>query len=695
MVRRLLAILSIVPLVGCGAHLHRPLDEQLATGAAERVEALDWDQAFALDRAQRDALAEREAELGREYAEARREAELLDVLTEPIGQRSWTKLEDRFIELAACMLDEPGTGGGRACRGDVGEAQREVVRKLLFEPCPAEGCAWVLAIAQLSEASSKLARQLAAYDRARGLAGLGDAVASAAQCPMPTRLPARLRSEGQALEQACAAYDDALAAVADALPKSSELRGAIENYRTLADARDDYRRELRLLVAELGSLRFDGRFDARELDQQVAHYLELQAKYALALAGAELGDFGDLALEGTLMITREHRAAIVRTLAVLGAAAASGEADALELEPEDQPIAESFRALEGTGGAPPDPSLPPRDPADPDPTPPRPVPTDDPTTPPRPIPDDSDEPEDPSRVDTPVRQADATADAELLRTLGASLVPVFGETWRTVEQQRRANQRGSLLLSAELERIQIEAMTRRLAHAEERIWLELALIETQLFALLRLHGVLAINWIPAERPATAERDELARLALDRELAERALERAEQQLDDAIAKLDGKPSKTAVADRQTVEQAKRRVDEAQAALDRAADAHHEHLDRHGAALCVRQGGVSQSYERELACVAPIERLVGLHAELVGVSLPRLESLDRAAARRRDEATLLRDQAGLEIRITYIAASVAALQRFTAGGLEPDDVAAIVGAVVGIGLGAAITAGVYMP
>src|SRR5690606_37521830 len=228
---------------------------------------------------------------------------------------------------------------------------------------------------------------------------------------------------------------------------------------------------------------------------------------------------------------------------------------------------------------------------------------------------------------------------------------------------------------------------------EERIWLKLAMIETQLLALLRLRGGLEADWIPAERPPTSERDQLVQLALDHELADRALARAEDQLDEAIDRLDGKPKKTGVPGRQAVEQASQRVREAQTALDQAADAHHEFLRRHGAKLCVRQGGVSRTYERDLACVAPIERLVGLHATMVGVSLPRLEELDRPDARRRDEAALLRDQAGLEIRITYIAASVAALQRFTAGGLEPGEVAAIVGALVGIGLGAAITAGVY--
>lgn len=679
--RRLAAIFTAVPLLACGAHLHRPLDQQLAQGAVERIDGLDWDEAFAQDRAQREALAEREAAISRAYADARREAELLDILTEPIGERSWAKLEDRFIALAACMLDETGTGGGRACRGRVSEAEREAARSLLFDACPAEGCAWVDAVLELSAASSVLADRLAAYDRARAHAGVGDAIATAAQCPLPTRLPARLRAEGQALEQACAAYDAGLAAVAEALPSTSGLGSTINDYRTLAKSRDDYRRELRLLVADLGSLRFGGRFDRRELDGQVAHYLELQARYVLALAGAKLGDFGDLALEGTVMLTREHRAAIVRTLAVLGATI--GEITPSERAPEDQPVTEDFRSA---------PSTAPERPREPvEPTPPRPVPV--PPTPPRPAPDSSPPPRasspDPSTIETESRRADASIDAEMMRSLGSTLAPVFGETWTRLEQQRRANQRGGLLLSAEIERIQLDAMTRRLAHAEERVWLELALIETQLLALVRLRSVLDADWIPADRPPTPERDELARLGLERELAEAALTSAQARLDDAIAKPTGK------GDRERIATAKQRVAEAQTALDRAADAHHEQLRLHGAALCVRRGGVGPSYEREPACVGPIERLVGLHAELVGVSLPRLEALDRAGARRKDESALRRDQAGLEIRITYIAASVAALQRFTAGGLEPRDVAAIIGAVVGIGLGAAITTGVYLP
>jgi hypothetical protein len=682
--RRLLALLMIAPLTGCGAHLHRPIDEQLANVAADKVEVLDWDEAFAADRAQRDAIAEREDQLGLDYADARREAELLDVLNEPVGERAWAKFEDRFIALAACMLDEPGSSGGRACRARVDDRQREVARALLFDACPAEGCAWIEATLELRTASAVLAVALANYDRARALAGLGDAVATPAQCPAPTRLPARLREQGQALEQACAGYDLALAAVVEALPESSGLREAIVEVRALVEARDGYRGELRLLVAELASLRFEGTFDNRELEQQVAHYLELQAKYALSLAGARLGDFGDLALEGTLMITREHRAAIVRMLAQLGAImtdATSADVPA----PEDQPTTETFRTTDDAGGTAPPP---------PDPTAPTPPRQPDPV-PPRPIPEPPQEPEDPSISDVPTRRVEASADAELLRSLGATLVSVFGDTWRTLDDGRRAGKHASLLLSAELERIQIDAMSRRLAFAEERVWLELALIETQLLALLRLRAVLATDWIPATRPSAPERLELERLELDCELAEAALDRAQTKLESTIAHDGGKPSKTGTGQRTLIADAKHRVAEAQAELDRANDAYHRHLLAHGSALCRRQGSVSQSYERDAACVGPIERLVGLHAELTGVSLPRLESLDRSAVRRKDEASLLRDQAGLEIRITYIAASVAALQRFTAGGLEADDVAAIIGGVVGIGLGAAITAGVYAP
>jgi hypothetical protein len=680
--RRLLAILMIAPLTGCGAHLHRPFEQQLAQAAADKVEVLDWDQAFALDRAQRDAIAERETALGRAYADARREAELLDILTEPVAAKSWAKLETRFVALAACMLDEPGTGGGRACRGSVSEEQRELARALLFDACPTEGCAWIEAVTQLRAASSALASQLASYDRTRGLAGLGDAVATPAQCPVPTRLPARLRDQGQALERACKSYDQALATVAKALPESSKLREAIVEYRSLAAARDDYRQELRLLVAELGSLRFDGADEHRDLQQQVAHYLELQGKYALALVGAKFGDFGDLALEGTLMITREHRAAIVRTLALLGATLS--EVVTEQPAPAEQLTADEFRDAEG-GGDPsaPDP-IPPRDTDPPAPKPPRAE-----TDPPPPA------REDPPATNSPPGRAEVSVDMELIRSLGATLVPVFGETWAALDEQRRANQRGSLLLSAELERIQIDAMTRRLALAEQRIWLELALIETQLLALFRLRVALDADWIPAQRAPTPERDELERLTLDRQLAAATLAQAQAQLTQTIAQFTSKSSKTAASNRVTIAAAKQQVRDAQAAVDQADDAYHQHLGAHGAGLCVRQGSVSHSYERDPACVAPIERLVGLHAELVGVSLPRLESLDRAAARGKDEAALLRDQAGLEIRVTYVAAAVAALERFTAGGLEARDVAAIVGAVVGIGLGAAITAGVYIP
>jgi hypothetical protein len=679
--RRLLALLLIVPLSGCGAHLHRPIDEQLANGAAEKVEVLDWDDAFAADRAQRDAIAEAEGELGFEHANARREAELLDVLNEPVGERAWTKFEAQFVALAACMLDEPGVSGGRACRARIDEREREVARAFLFDACPAEGCAWIEAVVELRTASATLAVALADYDRARALAGLGDAIATPAQCPVPTRLPARLREQGQALERACDAYDLALAAVAEALPESSGLREAIDEVRALGKARDGYRRELRLLVAELAALRFEGAFDNRELEQQVGHYLELQAKYALALAGAQLGDFGDLALEGTLMITREHRAAIVRLLVQLGATMSEAVSEQPPA-PEEQPTAdESFRTTDPTHPEPP------RD-TDPDPIPPRPIPEE-------PPPEREDPPEDPSSSDVPTRRAEAGADAELLRSLGSTLVTVFGESWRTLDEQRRSGKHASLLLSAEIERIQIDAMSRRLAFAEERVWLELALIETQLLALFRMRAVLAVDWIPATRPSSTERLELDRLALDCELAEAALDRAQNKLESTLAHDGGKSGKTGPAQRTLIVDAKQHVREAEAELDRANDAYHRQLLAHGGMLCARQGSVSQSYERDPACVGPIERLVGLHAEVVGASLPRLESLDRAAARRRDEASLLRDQAALEIRITYIAASVAALQRFTAGGLEAEEVAAIVGGVVGIGLGAAITAGVYVP
>ncbi len=710
--RRPLAFLVLAPLLGCGAHLHRPVDDQLARGAVDKLEALAWDEAFARDRGQRDALAQREGEIGRAYAEARREAELLDILTEPVGERSWQKLEDRLVELAACMLDEPGTGGGRACRAAASEAELARARELLFGACPAEGCAWVLAIAELRRASATLAEQLASYDRARGLAGLGEAVATPAQCPAPTRLPARLREPGERLRDACAGYDQALAAVAEALPEASGLRGAIADYLALAAARDGYREELRLLVARLGSLDPD-RFDARALEREVADYLALQAKYALELAGAALGDFGDLALEGTLMITREHRAAIIRTLALLGERAVAAAAAAGDDSASATATGESFRsdaAPEAPPGTPPEPSDPSSDPGDPDPAgpdpdpdPPRPDPDPFPSPPDRtPGPDSQPDPSDPSDPDDggagPVRppsEAERELDRELLRTLGSSLVPVFGEAWTALVDQRREAERGRLLLSAEIERIQIDAMTRRLASAEQRVWLELGAIETQLQALLRMRLRLDADWIPAARPSTPARTELDRLALERELAEAALKLAQAELDDAIAKFTRKPGKAGEVARATIADAKARVREAQAGADAAADAYNGVLADHGAALCQRFGSVAQTYARDRACVAPIERLIGLHAELVGAALVRLEQLDRSAARRLDEATLLRDQAGLEIRVTYIAASVAALQRFTAGGLESRDVAAIVGAVVGIGLGAAITAGVYIP
>lgn len=686
--RRLLAILLNGPLIGCGAHLHRPYEQQLAHAAAETIEGLDWDQAFALDRAQRDALAEQEAELGRAYADARREAELLDILNEPVGERSWAKLEQRFVELAACMLAEPGTGGGRACRGRISDEQREAARALMFDACPTEGCAWIEAITELRAASAALTHALASYDRARGLAGLGDAEATPAQCPVPTRLPALLREHGQTLARACAAYDAALAQVAESLPASSPMREAIGEYRALVEARDEYRQALRLLVAGLGSLRFDRSDSQRDLKQQIARYLALQSEYAVALASAKLGDFGDLALEGTLLITREHRAAIVRALAVLGATAVEvvREQSEADLHP---PSDDEFRA----GTAPPDPTVPSRDP-EPAPEPelePEPEPAPEPEPPPRAkSPDDHPRPAAPSR-----RGEVAELDVELIRSLGATLVPIFGETWRQLDEPCRRGERGSLLLSAEIERIQIEAMSRRLALTEERVWLELAAIETQLLALLRLRGRLEADWIPADRPPTPERDQLDRLALDLELAEVALALAEEQHEDAISSFASKSGKTATGERERVAQTKQQLREAQAAVDRASDAYHRQLAEHGTKLCVRNGNVAQTYARERACVVPIERLVGLHAELVGVALPRLESLDREAARCRDEASLLRDQAGLEIRITYIAASVAALERFTAGGLDARDVTAIVGAVVGIGLGAAITAGVYIP
>jgi hypothetical protein len=386
------------------------------------------------------------------------------------------------------------------------------------------------------------------------------------------------------------------------------------------------------------------------------------------------------------MITREHRAAIVRTLAVLGAAVVEAVSD--EPAPGEQLTTDEFRAADPAG---PDP-VPPRDPAEPEPEPGR-----EPEREPEPDPPPRVEPDPPPRAETPPAspRADNGIDAELIRSLGATLVPVFGDAWRVLDEQRRKNQRGSLLLSAELERIQIDAMSRRLAFAEERVWLELAMIEIQLLALLRLRMGIQADWITDARASTPERDELARLELERELAEVALEQAQTQLDQAIGKASGKSGKTATTDRSLVTQAKQRVRDAQAALDAANDAYHDHLGQHGAALCIRQGSVAQSYERDPACVAPIEHLVGLHAELVGVALPRLESLDHTAARKRDEAALVRDQAGLEIRVTYVAATVAALERYTAGGLEARDVAAIVGAVVGIGLGAAITAGVYIP
>ena len=526
--RRLLAILLIGPLTGCAAHLHRPLDDQLARGAAAEIEELDWDEAFARDRGQRDAIATREAELSRAYANARREAELLDILTEPVGERSWTKLEDRLVELAACMLDEPGTHGGRACRARVDDAQREVARALLFDACPAEGCAWIVKVGALMSASATLREGLAAYDRARGLTGIGDAIATPAQCPVPTKVPSTLSREREALELACKIYDEALAAVAEVLPESSGLREAIGDYRELAHARDEYRIELRGLVAELSSLVFgslvfgslgSGVASPALLDGQIARYLALQAKYALALAGVELGDFNDLALEGTLMITREHRAALVRVLASLYATnreARMAVPAQVNVAPGETPESAEVSTRSAEAPAPdpdpgdPDPGTPDPEPPGPDPDPPRPDPRD--PEPPRPDPRDPDPPRsepdnpeppepapNPDRASTPkTRAADQ---CRLLRALGRSLVPVFGETWFALQDQARKAERSALLLSAELERIQIDAMTRRLAFAEDRVWLELATIETQLLALLRLRSRLDADWIPADRQA--------------------------------------------------------------------------------------------------------------------------------------------------------------------------------------------------
>jgi hypothetical protein len=699
--RRFVALSLIASLSGCGAHLHRPLDDQLARAAAARIDGLDWSEAFALDRDQRDRLAAREAMLGAAYADARREAELLEILTEPIGERSWTKLEQRFVELAACMLAEPGTGGGRACRGRIDEVQREVARALLFDACPAQGCAWIDAVFTLSSASASLAAQLASYDRARGLAALGEAVATPAQCPVPTKVPSALRSEREALEQACVAYAAALEALAAALPEGSGLRRSIVEYLELADTLDAYRRELRMLVAELSSLRFDGREDQPALARQVPRYLELQREFTRALASAAFGDFGDLALEGTSMITREHRAAIVRVLAELGVRIEvdrqTQPAETPEPTPEPTPEVprdSSFRAGEepprpvGEEPPPGDP-IPERDRSE-DP-PPRPIPESEPE-PPRPIPEGQPPPSRPAPpLDAP---PDTAFDRELIREFGEGLAPVFGETWATLLDQRRRAERGALLFSAELERIQIDAMTRRLGLAQDRLWLELASIETQAQALAIMRMRLDTDWIPAERPRTPAHDELDALQLELELARAARARAELEYAAALDKPQPSKSRTD-ASHEPLLRARARVLEAQAAVDAAADAYNEELAEHGPALCRRSGSVVQTHQREPACVAPIEGLVGLHAELVGAGLERLEQLDRDIARRVDEAALIRDEAGLQIRVTYIAASVTALQRFNAGGVEGRDIAAIVGAVVGIGLGAAIAAGVYIP
>ena len=707
----------VAAIAGCGAHLHRPLDHELARGAAAQVEGLEWDEAFALDRGQRDANAARELELSYAYADARREAELLEILTEPVGARSWTKLEDRFVELGACMLSEAGSNSGRACRGRVEGAQREAARALLFDACPAQGCAWVAKVGALRSASAGLSGALAAYDRARGLAGLSDAVASPAQCPAPTRAPTTLAVEGERLAGACVAYERALEAVAEVLPESSGLRSAIGEYRALARVRDDYRESLRLLVAEFSALRFAGQRDVAPIEASLAHHLGLQAQFAAALAGAEWGEFGDLALEGTLLVAREHRAAVIRLLATLDARRAVADrgrkAPARATDPAAAPDpAVTLRSAEAPSSEPPSseppdpgptdprpPSSEPPDPEPPRPEPPRPGPGDrtpdagpEPVEPPgrRPIPSDAD----PAPGPSPTVER---ADRALVQQVGDSLAPIFGQTWRTLQDQRRDADRGALLLSAELERIQIDAMSRRLAFAEDRVYLELAAIETQLLALVRLRSRLDAQWIPATRPPSAALDQLEALRVEYELARAAHALAEAELRAAIDRTTGKSGKAggAVVGRELVADATRKLDEAQAGLDAAADAHHEHLAEHGAAVCRRSGTFAQTYARDPACAGPIEGLVGLHAELVGVALPRLEALERRANQRRDEAVLVRDEAGLELRVTSIAASVLALQRFTAGGLEPRDVAAILGAVAGIGLGAAITAGVYIP
>ncbi|PRP90917.1 hypothetical protein ENSA5_59920 [Enhygromyxa salina] len=618
----------LAPMLGCGAHLYRAHDDEVSSSAAATAEGLDWSQSFANDRAQRDELDQREAELSWSYAHTRRDAELFDVLNESVGERSWAKLELGFVELAACLLE--GVDSARACRGSGTDAELERARALVFDDCSGDSCAWIDALGGLRGASAALREQLAAYDRARALAGRSIRLAPAAQCPVPTRVPSALDEDAKLLERACDGYELALARVAAALPEDAGLRGRIERLQRLIAARDRYRRQLRMAVAQLSPQTWDQleRPDPDGLPAKAVAYDELQRELGLELARARAGDYSDLGLEGTLLIAREHYDALVRVIAV-----------PVEIYTSPLPLAEDAAPGADDPGA-----------------------------------DDGEGPGEAS-------------DWTIVEELGRELGPVFGEAWVELQSLQARAERTTLLFSAEVERVQIDAISRRLALANARVLLELGTVETELFALSRLRARLRDDWIPATRPSSPAREQLDRRGLALQVAEAALGEAEEARAEAAAKTRGNTTKLV--------EATRRVAEAQAGFDAASDAYAELIAEHGAVLCRRSGTVLQSWLRDGACIEPIERLVSLHTEMWTVVVPRLESLQRGVARRHDEAELIRAEAGLKIRVTYIAASVAALQRFNAGGLEGQDLAAIVGAVVGVGLGTAIAAGVYIP
>ena len=755
--RRLLALSLMVQLAGCGAHLHRAADEALATRAAQTVEVLDWDEAFAADRAGREALDERLGEVTADFAEARRDAELLDVLLEERDGESWSKFEERFVDLGACLLE---WGRSRACRSVFDEAKRETARALLFDACQAERCEWVVAVVGLELARDELLLALRDYDRDRAERGLPAREASIAQCPSATRIASSLVGERRRIERACAGYRDALAKVAASLP-ASELRGAVEAAVDLLDQRDAYRRDLRSLVAELSALTWEPKRTRKELEQHIRRFEELQRRFLQPLTSARLGHFGDLALEGVLMIAREHRQSLLRALAYpvsrgikranreaareakSGEAEGAGEVGSLETARLEGEASETETESGGstsetetgnstseteTGGSS---SLPPGTSTNPEQ--PEPEPTD-PTGGPGPEPEDPEpedpepedpEPEDPDPedprpedprpppgpgTDAPPRVAEvvdpesaAQVDWERVGALGRELGPLFGSTWQELQQARSKAQRSELLFSAEIERIQIDAMQRRLDLANSRLLLELGSIEVQLRALVNMRATIQADWIPATRAPSPELQQLDASRIRREVAQVALEQAERevadQLDKAASRRGKRKGKKGRADRagnfEEIARAREREAEARRELDRADSAVHELLAKHGARLCVRSGSVLDTYQRDPACHDPIERLIAEHARQTAVVVPRIDELRRGVRLRSDEAALVREEAALHIRVTYIAAAVTAIERFHKSGLEAGDVAAIVGSVVGIGLGAAIAVGVFTP